>query len=315
MDDKNEMCFATDDFRLDRQPGACLFVDQSNINKRFLGYPMTQSQRRKKIAELLNQRGECAVEELVAHFKVSGMTIRRDLQALVNERRAFRTHGGAAAAPRATFEFAFLDRLRTHEKVKEAIGIRAAELVKDGQSVLLDSGTTTLAAARALKSRKQLTVITNSLPIACELQYCDQIQVVLLGGILRKETPDLIGALAEANVEQLKVDVALVGVDAIDVKGNAYNASMSEARLLGKMIESATQVYVLADSSKFGRTALVRVGHLASWKGLITDPGISPEIAAALTGVGATIMKASRPSQQGSMRMATTAGFKRLPAG
>jgi DeoR/GlpR family transcriptional regulator of sugar metabolism len=111
------------------------------------------------------------VDELAARFAVSGMTIRRDLQILADQGKVIRTHGGAAMAERISFEFDFLRRAKEHEDAKLAIGVAAAALVADGQAVLFDSGTTTLAISRELHGKRNLTVITTSLPIASQLQY------------------------------------------------------------------------------------------------------------------------------------------------
>src|SRR5690606_10030580 len=108
------------------------------------------------------------------------------------------------------------------------------------------------------------------------------IDLVLLGGLLRRDAPDLIGALTESNLETLHADIAFIGADGIDLQGNIYNASLAVGRMLGKMAGSANQVYVVADSSKIGRPALTRFGNIVGWDGLITDDGIAPEHLAAL---------------------------------
>jgi DeoR/GlpR family transcriptional regulator of sugar metabolism len=154
------------------------------------------------------------------------------------------------------------------------------------------NGTTTLAIARALRSKKDLTVITTSLPIASELQYQTNIRVLLLGGYLRSDTPDLEGALTESNLEQLRADIAFLGADGIDRKGHAYNASLSVGRMLTKMATSSAEVYVVADSGKLGHTALTRYGNIAQWKGLITSRSADKDLLAALRRNGVTILPA-----------------------
>jgi len=241
---------------------------------------------------MLGTRGECSVEELAGVLGVSGMTIRRDLQTLAEAGKVIRTHGGAAMAERISFEFDFLKRVKEHEAAKAVIGAAAAALVEDGQSVLLDSGTTTLALLRHLKGKKGLTVITTSLPIASQLQYGQEIAVLLLGGYLRAGSPDLAGALTEANLETLHADVAFIGADGIDARGAVYNQSPEVARMLTKMAEAAGRVYVVADHSKLGRTALWRFGHLKDWAGLVTDAGADRSFLASLQKSGIHIIKA-----------------------
>jgi DeoR/GlpR family transcriptional regulator of sugar metabolism len=251
---------------------------------------MTQVTRHARILDRLTAQGEAQVADLARALAVSEMTIRRDLDALALAGKVLRTHGGAALSGRVVFDFQFMRRTRDREVAKGQIAETAARLVKDGQSILLDSGTTTLAVARALKVRKRLTVITTSLPIASELQSCDAVDLVLLGGALRREAPDLIGPLTESNLEQLKADIAFIGADAVDSQGRAYNHSMAVARMLTRMATSARQVYVVADSTKIGQTALARFGNLKAWNGLITDRGLAPALATSLKRAGCAVI-------------------------
>jgi DeoR/GlpR family transcriptional regulator of sugar metabolism len=252
----------------------------------------SQPARWERICALVSEKGECSVEELTEILGVSGMTIRRDLQALAEQGKVIRTHGGAALAERISFEFDFLRRARQQETGKAAIGVAAARLVEEGQSVLLDSGTTTLALSRQLRG-KRLTVITTSLPIASQLQYDAQITVLLLGGYLRAGSPDLAGALTESNLETLHADAAFIGADAIDGRGAVYNQSPEVARMLTKMASAASRVYVVADHTKLGRTALWRFGQLQDWAGLVTDGEADGGQIRALAKAGCQVVRAS----------------------
>jgi DeoR/GlpR family transcriptional regulator of sugar metabolism len=223
------------------------------------------------IIEALAARGECSVEELSHLLNVSDMTIRRDLQKLADEGRVVRTHGGASAANQVSFEFQFLKRSQENAPAKQHIGAAAASLIRDGQSVLLDSGSTTLAVARQLVHRRRLTVLTTSLPIASVLQRAAGLETLLLGGYVRRDSPDLEGPLTEANLDYLRADIAFLGADGIDAAGNVYNSSLSIARMLAKMVASSEKVYVVADHTKLGRRALASFGSIAQWAGLITD--------------------------------------------
>lgn len=243
------------------------------------------------------------MESLSRSLGVSDMTVRRDLQRLAQSGRIVRTHGGAAPSEQVTFEFQFLRRAKLNQQQKDQIGARAARLVQDGQSVLLDSGTTTLALARHLRARQGVTVITTSLPIASALQHVPNIETLLLGGFVRRGTPDLGGALTESNLESLHADLAFVGADGIDEAGNLYNVSLSVARMLAKMAACATQAFVVADGSKLGRTALSRFGNAGKWSGLITDEQASPHVVTALRGVGVNVILAS-----GSLELANGKG-------
>jgi DeoR/GlpR family transcriptional regulator of sugar metabolism len=256
---------------------------------------MNQIVRQRQICELIAERGECSIEELVERFGVSGMTVRRDLQTLADQGKVIRTHGGATMADRVSFEFEFLHRLRENHHAKDAIAVAAAAQIEDGQSVILDSGTTTLALAKQLRGRRGLTVITSSLPIAAQLQYDQGIEVMLLGGRLRASSPDLVGAITEMNLDTLRADVAFLGADAIDSHGAVYQESPEIARLLGRMTASAARVFVVADGSKLGKTALWRFGRLSDWAALITDASADRSLLASLKKAGAHVIKAISP--------------------
>jgi DeoR family transcriptional regulator, fructose operon transcriptional repressor len=251
---------------------------------------MSQETRQKQIYELIAEQGDCSIEDLMERFDVSGMTVRRDLQSLADQGKVIRTHGGAAMADRVSFEFEFLKRVKENQPAKHAIAETAAAEVKDGETVMLDSGTTTLEVAKLLCAKQRLTVITNSLPIAAQLQYNSQIEVLLLGGRLRASSPDLAGAITEANLDVLRADAAFMGADAVDRQGNAYQDSPEVGRMLAKMAASAGRVYVVADSSKLGKTALWRFGRLQDWAGLITDAAADRAFIASLKKAGVRVL-------------------------
>ena len=240
----------------------------------------------------LDTHGECGVGWLARRFGVSGMTIRRDLQALAEDGRVIRTHGGAAPTARVSFEFRFLEHAGQQRRAKEAIAVKAAQFIEPGQSVMLDSGTTTLAVARRLRGKAGLTVITTSLPIASELCSCDGVALLLLGGLLRHDSPDLTGSITESNLESLHADAAFLGADGIDAKGNVYSQAPVLARMLGKMAAAAERVYVVADHSKLGEKALMRFGNLGRWNGLITDAGADRALLTKLRRSGVRVIKA-----------------------
>lgn len=255
--------------------------------------------RRSQLIELLERHGEQGVESLALRFGVSGMTIRRDLQDLADEGKVLRTHGGAAPAARISFEFRFLDKLQHRAAQKEAIAELAASLVKPGQSVLLDSGTTTLAVARKLKAISRLTVVTTSLPIASELFGIEGIDLFLLGGRLRKDAPDLIGAITDQNLDVFHTDFAFIGADAVDGDGGLYNGVPDLARMLTRMASSAGAVYAVADSSKVGKHELMQFANAKDWQGLITDNELDASHKRSLQKAGVNILQPPT-RQQGS---------------
>jgi DeoR family fructose operon transcriptional repressor len=211
---------------------------------------------------------------------------------LADQGKVIRTHGGAALADRISFEFEFLNRVQDNQQAKKSIAAAAAAQIKDGECVMLDSGTTTLELAKLLRARQRMTIVTSSLPIAAQLQFNAQIEVLLLGGRLRASSPDLAGAITESNLEMLRADVAFLGADAIDAQGAAYQESPELARMLSKMAASAGRVFVVADGSKLGKTAFWRFGRLTDWAALITDDSADPAILAALEKAGVRVIKA-----------------------
>lgn len=257
---------------------------------------MGENARQRQIVEILTTRGECSVEALSTRLGVSAMTIRRDLADLAAAGKVIRTHGGATAVEQVRFEFDFLGRMRSHEVAKRAIAKAAAQYVEDGQTVMLDSGTTTLALAQQLRGRRRLTLITTSLPIASTLQSAPGVEVLLLGGYLRRNSPDLIGALTELNLENLRADLAFIGADGVDDRGGLYNESLEVGRMLQRMVAGAAAVWAVADSSKIGRTGLMRFGAAADLKGLITDNGISAVQATSLRKAGVNLVIANERS-------------------
>lgn len=263
------------------------------LNKHDSNLPFAAT-RKQQLLALLEHEGEQSVDGLAQRFHVSGMTIRRDLQDLATEGKVIRTHGGAAPAARISFEFRFLERAATHAAQKQQIAELAAGLVEPGQVVMLDSGTTTLAVARQLKQIEPLTVVTTSLPIASDLFGLEHIDLILLGGTLRKDAPDLVGAMTDQNLDVLRADVAFIGADAISETGELFNASADVGRMLQRMAASSSRAFAVADSSKIGSHDLMRFGELRHWAGLITDDELTRTHAKRLEQHGARLIQPAR---------------------
>jgi DeoR/GlpR family transcriptional regulator of sugar metabolism len=247
------------------------------------------AQREARLRSVLEKHGEASVTSLSVEMGVSEMTLRRDLDRL--ERTGFvrRTHGGAVVAERLEFAFDFASRRRSNQKAKRAIAAAAAKLVSPGSVILLDGGTTTLELAVLLRNAKDLVVVTPSLAVASTLQFSEGVKTILLGGVLGRGSPDLTGEVAEAALALLAVDIAFQGADGIGLDGSLYTGDLGTARLDRCIRERAGRTYVLADSSKIGRTALVCHGTLGEMNGLITDQGILPERLEALNKLGVSI--------------------------
>ena len=192
-----------------------------------------------------------------------------------------RTRGGAVPATR--YEPSFVDKEGANRQQKQAIARAAAAIVEPGQTVFLDAGTTTLELARALRGRSDVTVATNSVPIAVELG--GRVRLVLTGGTVRESTLALIGPLAERSIEQMHVDIAFVGMNGVSASAGFTTPTWEEAATKARMIAAARVAVVLADSSKLGAVTFARVAGLDEVDLLITDDGApASEVEALRTG-------------------------------
>ena len=266
----------------------------------------TVSQRRQGIRDLFQQSDALSIAELAERLGVSEMTIRRDLNWLESRGQVRRTHGGAVATGRMVFEFDFSARRQAHHSAKQAIAAEAAKRVSPGDRLILDAGTTTLELAHCLKDFEDLTVITPSLAVASELQYSPGVQTVLLGGVIRRESPDLTGMVTEAVLEMFMADIAFQGADGIGPDGAMYTSDMRVATVDRKIRTRAQQTYVLADSSKIGRTALTRHGLVQEVDALITDGGVTDEQLESLWQLGADVIVAGGGVSSESSKEATS---------
>ena len=224
------------------------------------------------MSRLLARGRRVSTVELAERFGVSPMTVRRDLGALAEAGVAVRCYGGAVPAQRITFEFAFDERRRRRLAQKGRIGAEAATRVQPEQVVFIDTGTTTLELARALVRRGvACTVVTGSLVIASELWGSERVELTLVGGRVRRGSPDLVGPGTEVMLDRLTADVAFLGSDGIDPARGSFAADVEAARVAEHMVANARHVVVLADSSKLGLPGAARYARLEQIAELITD--------------------------------------------
>ena len=246
--------------------------------------------RQARIRQLLSEAPAVSIAELAGSFGVSEMTVRRDLSRLEHAGQVRRTRGGAMPAERMVFEFNFVARRQAHRQAKQAIAREAARRVRPGDRVILDTGTTTLELAQLLKDLTDLTVITPSLAVASELQFSEGIETVLLGGIVRRGRADLTGIVTEAVLDMFAADAAFQGADGVGLDGTLYTGDMQISQVDQKIRSRAERTFVLADSSKIGKSALVAHGALRDTAALITDDGISTKHRKALERAGGCIV-------------------------
>ena len=242
---------------------------------------MLNEERRRQILEILSRDGRVLVVDLAKQFRTSQVTIRKDLDALQARGRVHRSHGGALPARGSTLEDPTLrEKEKLHRKEKLQIASAAIRMVREGQVVVLDSGTTTTAIARALRKFENLTIITNAVNIAAELSG-SSLEVILTGGTLRKNSFSLVGPLAEETLRRLNADILFLGVDGFDVQHGLTTPNLLEAKVNRVMMDVARVVVAVCDSSKFGRRTLSSIAPPSGVQHLITDTGIpKPDLAA-----------------------------------
>lgn len=251
---------------------------------------MLTEERQRAIVELLNRDGRVLVVDLAKRFHTSQVTIRKDLDVLQMNGRVHRTHGGALSVRESAQEDPTLrEKEKLHSKEKLQIAAAAARMVSKGQVVILDSGTTTTAIARALRSFQNLTIITNAVNIAAELSGSN-LDVILTGGSLRQNSFSLVGPLAEEGLRQINADILFLGVDGFDVQYGLSTPNLLESKVNRAMMEASKVVVAVCDSSKFGRRSLSVIAPPSALQYVITDRGIPKADLAALQKSGVEVV-------------------------
>lgn len=230
--------------------------------------------RRSEILELLKKQDNISVQELSDMYGVSEVSIRNDLAHLENKGLLIRTRGGAINKQPKSFDLSLNQRLKKYYKEKQNIGKRAVEYIKEGDTIVMDSGSTTLRIAENLGKFKQIKLITNSLPIAEQVADYKGVEVIIPGGVLRPEMRSLIGPMAERNLVNYFCDIAFLAVDGIDCDSGISTPVLYEATFSRTMIDISKKVIVVSDSSKFLRRSFVKIASLDKIHVVITDKGI-----------------------------------------
>jgi DeoR family transcriptional regulator, aga operon transcriptional repressor len=235
-------------------------------------------ERRRRILDLVRTRERLTVSELVKQFGVSAVTVRGDLDALASNGEVVRSHGGAIKV-RESFPDVPLnvkETLRHAEKVR--IGHAAAQLIRDDEIIILDSGTTTAEIARHIKflKLKSLTVVTNALNIGLELANLPHVRIVMVGGLLRHTSYSTVGPHAEQTLRGLNADRLFLGVDALDPEIGVSTPDLLEAQVNRLMIKVSREVTAVVDSSKFMRRSLSIIAEMSAIHRVITDDNADP---------------------------------------
>jgi DeoR family transcriptional regulator of aga operon len=255
---------------------------------------MLTEERRRAVLELVNRDGRATISDLSREFGVSAVTARADVNALSERDLVIRSHGGAIRKADVVLDAPVDIKATRHHEEKVRIGKAAAQLVQEGQTILLDSGTTTLEVARALVHRgiQRLTVVTNSLDVANELVRLPQITVILIGGILRHIARSFAGPQAQRMLADLHVDHVFLGVDGLEPEVGPSTPDILEAELNAAMIRAARQTTVVTDASKIGRRSLSVIAPITAVHRIVTDRSLSDDYRAVLEAKGIEVVLA-----------------------
>lgn len=252
----------------------------------------SSKERRNSILEELHQQGRIDVKECAKKYEVSEVSIRTDMEYLERKGLLIRVKGGAISRALVTDEEELLveHKAREHSQEKKAIGKAAAALISEGETIILDSGTTTLEVAKCLGGFKDLTIITNGVNIAMELAKYPQLSVIMLGGYMRSQSLSITGMNAESTLKDYYVDKLFLGVDSISLDKGLSTPSADEASINRTMIECSKEVIAVFDSSKFNKRSFANICQPSTLGTVVTDEGISKEAAAGLVNAGVRII-------------------------
>ena len=240
---------------------------------------MNQAFRRPEIVEILRRDGKVTVDGLAEHFGVTLQTIRRDLSDLAEAGQIERVHGGAIP-PSGTHNIGYEERRSLNHRAKAAIARCCAEQIPENASIFLNIGTSTEAVAKALMGHRNLLVVTNNMNVANILAANSDCEIIVTGGSLRRSDGGLVGKLASETIEQFKFDLAVVGCSAIDPQGDMLDFDIQEVGVSQAILRQSRRSFLVADHSKFHRTAPARIASLARVDCFFTDKGLGGDLEA-----------------------------------
>jgi DeoR family transcriptional regulator of aga operon len=256
-------------------------------------YHVLPEERRQNILAILAKNGAATVRDLAERFDVSLVTIRRDLERLEGDGLIMKTHGGAVSLGVNTHaELRLSEREQQYRKEKDRIGMKAANLVQPGDTVILDEGSTCLAIARYLRAKENITVITNGIRVAAELLGNPGITLIVIGGICNHESAMLYGTDAEKAYGRLRADVYFMGIDAFSAEHGIMDGNYLQVNLKQVKATVSSQVVGVAHQAKFGRRAVARVGSLTMLHALITDGPVNENLQQCLDAHGIRYVEA-----------------------
>lgn len=239
------------------------------------------NKRRNFVIEKINKHGKVEIDQLAEQLDVSPMTIRRDLALLEEAGQLIRSFGGAVLPQVLVQETPFHTKEAHYGEQKKQIALKALKFIEKGQTLLLDSGTTTLELARLLKTEHDLTIVTNDIKIAAEL-IDSNLKVIMIGGEMQNNIGAVFGAQASQFIETIHVDLFFLGAHAVDIDAGVTSPSIDKSYLKQQMMNAAESTWLLADSSKLNMKAFSNVCDLLTLTGFITDDDITDSMKKAI---------------------------------
>lgn len=234
-------------------------------------------ERQQKISEMLKQRSSLKVNELSSLFNVSESTIRRDLKEMEEAGLLSRTHGGAVGFSVSNIEPTYKEKEASNQDEKVIIGEIAAQMIKDGDAIILDSGTTTLEIAKKITA-KDISIITNSIDIAAVISQLENVNLFITGGNLRFTTRAMVGHITEEVLKNFRVDKAFIGANGISLEAGITTPNLAEAKTKKTMMDVSNKVIIVADSTKFNKVNLSVIAPVSQITSIITTTNVDKEI-------------------------------------
>jgi len=246
--------------------------------------------RRMFILKKIEKEEQVNVSELSQLFLVSEVTIRKDLKYLENKNILIRSRGGAMKQSLINTDLSIFDRRKQNTKLKETIGVATARLIANGETILLDTGTTIMELAKHLPKKIDITVITNSVDITFRLAEYPNIRVIMPGGILRRNSLALVGEQAAESFRNYYCDKYFLSADGIDLQSGIMTMNIEEASLAKLNIKNSKKVFVLIDSSKFKQKGIMTIAPLSDIDVIITDSNVSSDMVEKIENLGVEVI-------------------------
>lgn len=251
---------------------------------------MMAEERRTQILQIVRNVGRVRVNELAVQFNTSGVTIRNDLNELHQRGLVLRSHGGAVLPDTIMRESPIYERMKEHAEEKRRIGAMAATMINDGETVILDSGTTTLEIARQIKKKQRLQIITNGVNIAAELLDARGVEVFIVGGTVRGESASISGRFTEEMLGQFSADKMFLSGSGCELDFGVSGANLEETMVNRVMLQISREIILVADASKFSKRSMSRIAAFSEIDTIVSDTSLSEDVQSKLRSMGCDLI-------------------------